>query len=81
MKDLIRALRYDDELCGVRRHLGKARVLQKVCVVMVVALSNLPMLLYNKYMYAKFMLSLVYLVQVHTPLYYRLNMSFMPEIA
>ena len=68
MKDLIRALRYDDELCGVRRHLGKARVLQKVCVVMVVAFSNLPMLLYNKYMYAKFMLSLVYLVQVHAPL-------------
>ena len=46
-----------------------------------VALSNLPMLLYNKYIYAKFRLSLVYLVQVHAPLYYMLNMSFMPEIA
>uniref|UniRef100_A0A1X7TDN5 Timeless N-terminal domain-containing protein n=1 Tax=Amphimedon queenslandica TaxID=400682 RepID=A0A1X7TDN5_AMPQE len=29
VKDLIRALRYDDDLCGVRRHLGKARILQK----------------------------------------------------
>ena len=76
MKDLIRALRYDDELCGVRRHLGKARVLQKVCVVMVVALSNLPMLLYNKYMYAKFRLSLVLFGASTRP-----TMSFMPEIA
>ena len=41
-----------------------------------VALSNLPMLLYNKYMYAKFRLSLVLFGASTRP-----TMSFMPEIA
>ena len=31
MKDLIRALRGDDSRCEIRRQLGLARVLQKVC--------------------------------------------------
>ncbi|XP_019854658.1 PREDICTED: protein timeless homolog [Amphimedon queenslandica] len=40
VKDLIRALRYDDDLCGVRRHLGKARILQKDLIPLLVHFND-----------------------------------------
>lgn len=40
VKDLIRALRKDDDQCGVRRHLGKARVLQSVSYLMLLSITT-----------------------------------------
>lgn len=36
MKDLIRALRGDSDQCEIRRHLGKAQVLQKVVEITII---------------------------------------------